>query len=116
MINGASIKELRKGEKLTQEELGDYLGTTGNVVSRWERGIAQPNQDNLVKLSERFNKPTDYFLKGGNSEIKERSVTENKGMLIFELDSKRLEVPATSEFSEQFWKRVDKMIEMSIHE
>ena len=41
-------------------------------------------------------------------------VTDNKGMLVFELGSQRLEVPATSEFSNQFWERVDRMIDLSI--
>ena len=113
MIDGMLIKKLREEKGLTQDELGSSIGTNGNVVSRWERGKTTPNHHYVSKLSEIFNQPIDFLIKGDNSDVKERSVTENKGMLIFELDSKRLEVPATSEFSEQFWERVDKMIEMS---
>ena len=115
MINGALIKKLREEKGLTQDELGSSIGTNGNVVSRWEREKTTPNHYYISKLAETFHMPIDFFIKGDNTDIKERSVTENKGMLIFEFDSKRLEVPATSEFSEQFWERVDKMIEISMH-
>ncbi len=115
MVNGTLIKTLREEAGLTQANLGTLLGTDGNLVSRWETGRAQPSQHYLAKLSEKFNKPIDFFIKGDNGEIKERSITENKGMLVFELGTQRLEVPATSEFSEQFWKRVDRMIELSIN-
>lgn len=112
MINGILIKELRVEKGLTQDKLGTLIGAGGNIVSRWERGKATPSYHYIQKLSEIFDKPIDFFIEGNNKDIKERSITENKGMLIFELDSQRLEVPATSEFSAQFWERVDKMIEI----
>lgn len=116
MIDGKLIKKLREEKGFTQEELGSSIGTNGNVISRWERGKTTPNHHYITKLSDIFKLPIDFFIKGDTSDIKERSVTENKGMLIFELDSQRLEVPATSEFSKQFWERVDKMIENKIKE
>lgn len=112
MINGVLIKELREEKGLTQDKLGTLIGATGNIISRWERGKATPSYHYVQKLSEIFDTSIDFFVKGTNKDIKERSVTENKGMLVFELDSQRLEVPATSEFSAQFWERVDKMIEL----
>ena len=114
MIDGITIKKLREEKGLTQSELGSQIGTDGNLVSRWERNRAVPSHIYLEKLSELFGKPVDYFHKKNTPDIKERSVTENKGMLTFELGTQRLEVPATSEFSEQFWERVDRMIELSL--
>ena len=114
MIDGTVIKELRREKGLSQAELGYLVGAEGNLVSRWERGASTPSHYYMVKLSEVFEKPTDYFLKNEDSEIKERSVTENKGVLIFETDGQRLEVPATLAFAKQFWERVDRMIDNSI--
>ena len=111
MIDGNLIKELRTEKGLTQAELGALIGTEGNLVSRWERGYSTPSNYYMLKLSEVFAKPIEYFTKGDATEIKERSITMNKGVLVFELGSQRLEVPATAEFSQQFWERVDKMIE-----
>ena len=81
------------------------------AIERWERGYSTPSNYYMLKLSEVFAKPIEYFMKGDATEIKERSITMNKGVLVFELGSQRLEVPATAEFSQQFWERVDKMIE-----
>lgn len=113
MVDGTIIKKLREEKGITQAELGTAIGTDGNLISRWERGKATPSHHYMAKLSEEFRKPIDFFIKGDSPEIKERSITENKGMLIFELGDTKLEVPATSEFSTQFWERVDRMIEIS---
>ena len=48
-----------------------------------------------------------------NHRVSWALIFENKGMLIFELGSQRLEVPATEEFSQPFWERVDRMIELN---
>ncbi len=113
IIIGSLIRELRTEKGLSQEELGDLVGTEGNIISRWERGASTPSHYYIVKLSEVFGKTADYFLRGESSDIKERSVTENRGVLVFETGSQRLEVPATLAFAKQFWERVDRMIDNS---
>lgn len=115
MIDGMLIKELRKEKGLSQAELGELVGADGNLVSRWERGASTPSHYYMSKLTEVFNKPTEYFFKNEDDDIKERSVTEteNRGVLVFELGTQRLEVPATAAFAKQFWERVDKMIDNS---
>lgn len=114
MIDGILLKELRREKGLSQEELGDLVGTEGNLVSRWERGVSTPSTYYMQKLSEVFNRPMDYLIKGDEADVKERSVTENKGVLVFETGSQRLEVPATLAFAKQFWERVDRMIDNSM--
>ena len=37
-IIGKNIAEFRKGRALTQEQLGDAVGVTGQAVSKWENG------------------------------------------------------------------------------
>lgn len=118
MINGSLIRQLREEKKMTQSELGASIGAEGNLISRWERDKAKPSYPYIVKLSNVFGKTIDFLIDGNNTAnqqlpIKERSITENKGMLIFEIEGKRLEVPATAEFSKQFWERVDKMIALN---
>ena len=114
MIDGSLIKALRREKGLSQEELGELVGTEGNLVSRWERGASIPSPHYMQKLSEVFDRPIDYLMKGESSDIKERSVTENRGVLVFETDGQRLEVPATLAFAKQFWERVDRMIDISM--
>ena len=113
MINGDLLRKLREEKNLTQAELGARVGAEGNLVSRWERGKATPSQKYLVNLSTVFDKPIDFLLKmNASHDVKERSVTENKGMLTFDLYGNKLEVPATSEFAEQFWEKVDRIIDV----
>lgn len=117
MINGALLKKLREEKNLTQAELGARIGAEGNLVSRWEREKASPSQKYLVNLSKVFDKPVDFLLKMDiASDVKERYIAENRGMLSFDLDGKKIEVPATSEFAEQFWSRVDRIIDILANE
>ena len=37
-IIGKNIAEFRKNKALTQEQLGDAVGVTGQAVSKWENG------------------------------------------------------------------------------
>lgn len=39
---GENIKIYRKRKKLTQQELGDRIGKTWEMISRYERGISSP--------------------------------------------------------------------------
>ena len=40
---GKFIAECRKEKGLTQEELGEQLGTTSKSISRWENGNTMPD-------------------------------------------------------------------------
>ena len=47
---GRFLKELRKENKLTQEQLGEKLGVTNKTVSRWETGTYLPPVECLSML------------------------------------------------------------------
>lgn len=51
---GEKIKFFRNKKNITQQEIGEYLGTTSQTVSRYESGILEANQDVLFKLAEYF--------------------------------------------------------------
>lgn len=44
---GKFIAELRKDQKLTQEQLGEKIGVTNKTVSRWENGNYLPQNMDL---------------------------------------------------------------------
>ena len=45
-----NIRRLRKEKGMSQEQLAQALHVTRQTVSAWERGIAQPGLDVLVKF------------------------------------------------------------------
>lgn len=58
---GKKIKELRTKKNITQEELGEFLNTTSQTVSRYESGKLKTNQDILYKLAEYFKVSVNDF-------------------------------------------------------
>lgn len=53
MINiGKKLKELRKAEKLTQQELADKLGLGRVNYTRYETGAVRPDYETLVLLAD----------------------------------------------------------------
>lgn len=51
MTIGQQIRELRKKQKMTQEDLANALYVTPQAVSQWERDLTIPNTDKLSKLA-----------------------------------------------------------------
>ena len=56
------INELRKKNNLTQEMLADTLGVTAQAVSKWERGVANPDLYLIPTLAEVFGVTADELL------------------------------------------------------
>ncbi len=48
---GAFIQAARKRLNLSQQALGEYLSVTDKAVSKWERGLACPDIENLKNMS-----------------------------------------------------------------
>lgn len=38
---GENIWRLRKLKKITQEQLGEYIGVSKGAISKWESGVSQ---------------------------------------------------------------------------
>ena len=56
--------EYRKKANLSQEELAEKIGVSRQAVSKWERGEASPDTDNLIALSEVYGVTLDELIKG----------------------------------------------------
>lgn len=66
------IKMLRKKKGLTQQEVAHFLGTVQSVYSKWERGVYEPNYENLSMLVCIFDVSLDYLLSDYLEKSKER--------------------------------------------
>ena len=56
------LKMLRKKRGLTQKEVAHFLGTVQGVYSKWERGVYEPNFENLSMLACIFDVSIDFLL------------------------------------------------------
>ncbi|MBQ8921950.1 MAG: helix-turn-helix transcriptional regulator [Oscillospiraceae bacterium] len=73
---GSKLKELRKQNGMTQQQLAERIGITKSVVSFYELKERSPSPDVLVKLSYIFHVSTDYLL----------GITRNKTIDVSGLD------------------------------
>ncbi len=58
---GAKLKILRKGRKLTQEQLAERLGVNRATISNYEIGRRLPNLNDLKRFAEFYGVGLDYF-------------------------------------------------------
>ena len=59
---GNFLKELRKENGKTQEEIAEMFGVSSRSVSRWENGNTMPDLGILVELADFYNVSIDYIL------------------------------------------------------
>ncbi len=57
-----NLIRLRKEAGLSQEELADKLAVSRQAVSKWERGEALPDTDNLIRLAKLYNVSIDEIV------------------------------------------------------
>ena len=58
---GEKIKELRKRDDITQEQLAEVLGVTNQAVSKWESDNGYPDIEYIVPIADYFKVTTDYL-------------------------------------------------------
>ena len=62
IINKFRLRDLRREQNLTGEQLGKIIGVKQTTISRWEAGQVIPTQSNLKKLAAYFHVSSDYLL------------------------------------------------------
>lgn len=65
---GKYIRDIRKKNNLTQQELADKLGVSFQAVSKWERGICLPDIYILREISKLFNVNIEDILEGNKNQ------------------------------------------------
>lgn len=66
---GKRILEIRKENKLSQEEFSELFNVTRQTVSSWENSKSYPDIETLVKISDKFNISLDILLKENKDMI-----------------------------------------------
>lgn len=75
MTIGEKIKELRKQNNFTQEDLANKLNISRQTISKWETNLSLPDIDNIIMLCNLFNISSDELLQL-------RKISSNKKKLL----------------------------------
>lgn len=71
IVIGRRIKNTRKEQRLTQEELADKIDVSVAFMSRVERGTGKINLKRLIQIAEILNVSPGYLLTGSNTASKD---------------------------------------------
>lgn len=64
---GSFLRELRKEEKLTQEQLAEVFNVSARTVSRWETGNNMPDISILIEIADYYHLDVREILNGERS-------------------------------------------------
>jgi transcriptional regulator with XRE-family HTH domain len=62
MNTGERLRGLRMNMKLTQAQFGELLGTDGNTVSRWERGVLDIGKKRMRNIAAAISTTVAYLI------------------------------------------------------
>ena len=74
-----NIAELRKLNKMTQQDLAEKLNYTDKAISKWERGESTPDVESLSAIAKMFNLTVDDLL--SENIDKEQTIKREKTKL-----------------------------------
>lgn len=66
-----NLKDIRKKNDLSQEQLAEKLGVSRQAVSKWESGQSYPEMDKLLLICKLFNYNIDELVNGNVKEVNE---------------------------------------------
>lgn len=76
------LKEYRKKNGMSQQDIADRLDISGNTVSQWETGDRRPNIDMLIRLTEIFGCTADELLGINRSSRNEEELVSGRSELL----------------------------------
>ena len=80
------LQKLRKDNNLSQEQLAEKIGVSRQAISKWERGEATPDSDNLICLAKIYNISLDELISYNmNEESKKTKLMKIKDYVLVAL-------------------------------
>ena len=117
MSLASNIRIHRKQAGLTQIELAEKLGVSIATLRRWEAGETAPNGTRILEIASIFGISPDGLISDKEGTENGRvpvtyPIHENSGgMLVFEGEGTRIELPPTDKGYELFQKLIENMME-----
>ena len=86
-IVGQNIQNLRKANKMTQQDLANMFNYTANAVSKWERGDTLPEIATLKTIADKFSVTVDCLLTEGGYLQTNKFANNKKLNLVYLIQS-----------------------------
>ena len=74
MTLGEHIIQLRKKKGISQAELGKAVGTSGDIIGRYERDEVKPSIEVVMKIADTLEVSIDYLVGKTNVELDTNTV------------------------------------------
>ncbi len=74
MVLGDNVMLLRKKKGLSQADLGKIIGTSGDVIGRYERGDITPSVEVVSKIADALEVSVDYLLGKTKMELDKQTL------------------------------------------
>ncbi len=117
MALASNIRMQRKKAGLTQIELAEKLGVSIATLRRWEAGETAPTGTRIIELANLLGISPDDIIAGeesqgaaGHVSIKYPVGENNNGMLVYEGEGTRIELPPTEKGYEIFQRLIENLI------
>ena len=77
------MKELRKANNLTQQELATQIGVSLGAIKHWEQNKGEPNTATLISMAVLFNVSLDYLV--GRSPVRDLVISDGDLQRVIEV-------------------------------
>lgn len=77
------MKELRKANNLTQQELAERIGVSVGAIKHWEQNKGEPNTATLISMAVLFNVSCDYLV--GRSPVRDLVIDDGDLQRVVEI-------------------------------
>lgn len=74
MTLGEHIIQLRKKKGLSQADLGKAVGTSGDIIGRYERDEVKPSIEVVIKIADTLEVSIDYLVGKSSLELDKNTV------------------------------------------
>lgn len=85
-----TIRDLRKQNGISQEQLAERLNVSRQSVSKWETGQSIPELDKISEMSVIFGVSTDYLINGVETKQNPSMINLSNKLFIFDANKKKL--------------------------
>ena len=82
---GDKLKEIRRNEGLSQEQLAEKIGVSRQAITKWETGRGLPDVENMMILAEIFKMTLDELV-SREKQVQPRNVAIFESETIYDID------------------------------